>query len=73
MFQTFTGKLLLWCRRAFLLLYLAENTHRGSFTVWLTSCFTCLDSAAMLMLNKNRFTCLVVSNQEVNRTVILPL
>ena len=30
-----------------------EDTHFvwGSITVWLTSSFTCLDSAALLMLN----------------------
>ena len=47
-----------------------------NITVQLTSCFTCLDSAALLLLNNSRFTCLVDSNpskQEVNRTVILPL
>ena len=43
----------------------------GSFTVRQTSCFTCLDSAVQVMLNNNRFTCLVESNsakQEVSKT-----
>ena len=30
---------------------------RGSIPVWLTSCLTGLDSAALRMLNNNRFTC----------------
>ena len=38
--------------------------------------FPCLDSAALLLLNNNRFTCVVEFNpskQEVRRTMILPL
>ena len=29
---------------------------RGCITVWLTSCYTCLDSAVLLMLINNRYT-----------------
>ena len=54
-----------------------DNTyHRGgSISVQLTSCLFCLDSAALLMLNRKSFTCSVLSKpvkQEVSRTQILP-
>ena len=51
-------------------------TYRVRITTQLTSCFICLDRAALLLLNKNKFTCLVECNpakQLVSRTVILPL
>ena len=34
----------------------SENTHfvRESISVWLTSCFTCLDSVALLILNQQQ-------------------
>ena len=47
-------------------------TYMGSITVHLA----CLDSAALLRLNNNRFTCLAKSNLsklEVSHTVIFPL
>ena len=37
--------------------------YRESITVRLTSCFICMDSAALLVFNNNRFTCLVESIQ----------
>ena len=48
-----------------------KNVKSGKYRC--TSCFICLDSAALLMLNNNRFTCLVELKQEVSQTVILLL
>ena len=45
-------------------------TGEGSITVWLTSCFTGFDSAALLCLNNSIFTCLVESNPSKYKKLI---
>ena len=48
--------------------------RRESHTVQMNSCFVVLDSVALLMLNRNSFTCLIQSEpikQEISHTVII--